>query len=336
MKKSTTLYLFLAIALLWGAVSCTSNGDAKVGFLLPNLDINRYQKEMEFFSTRVKELGGEAVVVSADNLDEKQIAQASEMIQEGVKVLVINSVNQNTAAAIVREARASGVKVIAYDRLIRSEELDYYLSFDNVKVGKMMAEQAVKARPSGKYILLGGDKGDQNAIYVKSGQLEVLAPYIERGEIEIVYDIYVEDWSGDNAGHEIRKFLNLSPFTPDVILSSYDGMSTAAIKELTEKGLEGQVIVTGQDAELEACRNIYKGIQLMTVYKPVKNLAEMAADMAVSLAKGTQSIDSNETIEVLGKKIPAILLEPIVVHKDNLKETVIADGFHDENSITSP
>ena len=138
--------------------------------MLPNLKSDRYLKEKQYFADKVKSLGGEAIIVSAEYDDKLQIDQANELMDQGVKVLVVNSVNLTTASAIVRNAHEKHVTVIAYDRIISSPDLDYYLSFDNVKVGKLMAQYALKLKPEGKYYILGGDKADQNAVLVKKGQ----------------------------------------------------------------------------------------------------------------------------------------------------------------------
>lgn len=334
MKKTKRLIHPIIVALLLViAQSCTQSNIVKIGYMLPNLKSERYTKEKQYFSDKVKELGGEALIVSAEYDDKLQIEQANELIKQGAKVLVVNSVNLTTAAAIVRNAHEKNVEVIAYDRIIFSPDLDYYLSFDNVKVGKLMAQYALKMKPEGKYYILGGDKADQNAVLVKNGQMEVISSQIAAGKIKIVYNSYVEDWSGDNAKNEIKRYLNLSQDIPDVILSSYDGMSTGAIEALHEHNLDGKVIVTGQDAELSACRNIVKGNQTMTVYKPLKLLSFKAAEIAIKLARGEKITDVNSKVTIDGKDIPAILLEPITVDKDNLKTTVVADGLLKEAEI---
>ncbi|NJO69313.1 MAG: sugar ABC transporter substrate-binding protein [Bacteroidetes bacterium] len=305
----------------------------KVGFLVPNLQSERYQREQALFTNKINELGGEALVASAEYDDKLQIDQASKMIKEGAKVLVVNSVNMNTAAAIVREAHENNVKVIAYDRVIQNCDLDIFISFDNVKVGKLMAEYTTRIKPEGNYVLIGGDKADLNAVLVKSGQLEVLEALVKNGKIKIIYNVYVEDWSGENAYQEMKRFLNLSEVKPDVILSSYDGMSLGCIKALDDHGLAGQVIITGQDAELEACRNIIQNRQTMTVYKPLKLLAENAAELSFKMAKGDKLSLPSTTIENGQKSVPAILLEPVAVDKENMKNKIIAEGFYTEAQV---
>jgi len=157
---------------IFSLTSCLHNVKPKIGFLLPNLVSDRYLKEKEYFTKKIGELGGEAIIKSADYNDQLQIQQAQELISQGAKVLVVNSINLNSAAAIVRDAHDHNVKVIAYDRLISNCDLDYLLTFDNEKVGKLMTDYVTKLKPDGNYILLGGDKADKNAVWVKEGQME--------------------------------------------------------------------------------------------------------------------------------------------------------------------
>jgi D-xylose transport system substrate-binding protein len=213
-------------------------------------------------------------------------------------------------------------------------DLDYYVSFDNVKVGELMANFAIKLKPKGNYMLLSGDKADKNAIWVRQGHRKIIDPLVKSGDIKIVYDMYIEDWSSDNAYHEMKTYLNLSCVNvPDVILSAYDGISTGALKALDENHVTALPVITGQNAELDACRNILNGRQSMTIYKPLKTEAEQAAILAVKCAK-------NESVEKTGKtsyngaiEVPSLLIEPICVTASNMKSTIIADGFLKEAEV---
>ena len=333
-NRSTSAGAFLLVAII-ALASCGSNRKLKIGYLIPNTQLERYKKEQAYFKEKIGSLGGEALTLSAEFDDKLQVKQADELLSQGVKVLVVNCVNQNTAAAIVRHAHDKNVQVVAYDRMISNCDLDYYLSFDNNEVGKQMAEYAVKLKPEGSYILIGGDKADMNAVLVKNGQLAVLDPFIKSGKIKIVYNIFVEDWSGENARHEIKKFLDLSGEIPDVILSSNDGMSTGIIELLKQYNLDGKVVITGQDAELTACRNIVQDKQSMSVYKPFRQLAFAAAELAMELAKN-EKITKAATFAPNGlKNVYAILLSPVVVDKSNLKTTVIADGLQKESDLNN-
>jgi D-xylose transport system substrate-binding protein len=295
---------------------------------------DRFPKDRDYFVAKAKQLDGEVLVADGNNDDKLQMKQAEEFIGQGVKVLVLVPVNLNTAAAIVRLAHENSIKVIAYERIIANCDLDYYISFDNVKVGELMASYATKLKPEGNYMVLSGDKGDKNAIWVRQGMRNIIDPLVKSGKIKIVYDVYIEDWAPENAYQVMKKYLNLSCVDlPDAILSAYDGMSTGAIKALDENNVTLFPIITGQNAELEACRNILNGRQSMTVYKPIKTEAEQAAILAMKCAK-------NESIEKTGKtsfngaiEVPAILIEPISVNVSNMKGTIIADGFLKESEV---
>ena len=330
-------YLFNKIGLLLliclSVISCSSGNKPKVGFLIPNTTSARYAKERDYFAHRLTELGGEMLSASAENDDKVQMNQAEKFISEGVKVLVVNAVNLATAAAIVREAHQKGVEVIAYDRLILNSDLDYYLSFDNKEVGKLMANYVVKMKPEGKYILICGDRSDMNASLVREGQMEVIGPLVKSGKISIELDESIEDWSALNASHEIKHYMDLTGKIPDVILSSNDGMATGIIELLKEKQLTGSILITGQDAELDACRNIAQGYQTMTVYKSIKKLANEAAELAIHIIHHERVSHITGQIDNGMKAVPSILLQPEAVDKDNLRSSVIADGFYKESDI---
>jgi D-xylose transport system substrate-binding protein len=328
MKKTVSLVNIMAILLaMMSLLSCKNNGHQKIGVLVPTSKIERFKLEARYITDKLSESGASAEVMFAEDDDKLQIAQAKELIEKGVDVLIVGSINQNTAAEIVRAAHRKNIKVIAYDRLISNCDLDYYISFDNEKVGTKMTDYVIKLKPKGNYIILNGDKRDKNAVFVHNGIINVLDNYVKSGQIKVLYDVYIESWSKDNARNEMQKFLKLSTEVPDVIITSYDGLSSGAIEALQEFGLDGKVLVTGQDAELEACRNIMKDKQIMTVYKPIKILAERAAELAliISMDKGS----SGQTIGINNgyKDVPSVLIPPIVTDKANMKFTVVADGM---------
>ena len=326
-------YLITLMAIYILISSACNSDKIKIGYLVPNSKSERYIKEQKYFVDKISALGGEAIVASAEYDDKLQITQAREMINNGVKVLVVNSVNMNTAAAIVREAHKNNVQVIAYDRLIKNSDVDYYISFDNIKVGRLMAENIILQKPEGNFVLIGGDKADLNAVLVNKGIMDVLTKPINEGKINIGYNVYIEDWSGENAYYELKQYLNLSGIIPDAILSSYDGMTAGCISALEEKGLAGKVLITGQDAELEACRNIVNGRQTLTIYKPLKALAEKAAEISFKMAANESFEKPVSTIDNGFKPVSCILLEPKLVDKSNMKTSIIADGFYSENQI---
>lgn len=326
--------LVLIIGLVWIlATACEKKADMKIALMFPYTTSARMQFEEKFFKAKAAEMNCEAIITDAKNDEALQRKQAMELLEQGVKVLIVMAVNAYTAAEIVREAHNRGAYVIGYDRLIFNSDLDFYISHNNYNVGKYMAEYALKKKNNGKYLLLGGDKSDRNAIFVKTGQLDALKPAVSAGNVKIVLDIYVEEWSPINAYQIMKEYLQLSAYdVPDVILTSYDGLAYAARQALDEAGITQEVIITGQDAEPQAIKYILQGKQTLTIYKPLKPLAENAVVTAVKLAKGEKP-DTTTSIFNNRKMVPSLLFEPIPVDKNNIRETVVKDGMISETEL---
>ena len=259
--------------------------------------------------------------------------QARELIDKGVSVLVVMAVNAYTAAEIVRDAHNAGIKEIAYDRLISNCDVDFYLSFNNYNVGKYMGEYALKLKPEGKYILLEGDKSDKNAVKVRQGHSDAIQSAVQSGKIKIVYDVFTENWDNDNAYQEMKNYLNLSSNDiPDVVLCANDGLANSTKQALMDLGINGNIVITGQDAEPVALKNIMQGKQTMTIYKPLKVLAENAVITAVKLMKN-EKVEYTLTTNNSRIEVPSLLFDPVVVDKSNIKQTVVADGVVKESDI---
>lgn len=334
--NSKLFFIMIKWILVFAVVACIScrNSDKdKIAFLLPHTKSDRYIKERAYFSERTKELGYNSEFADADYDQNKQFKQVSDFLNQGIKVLVVGAVNVNLAARIVREAHDHGAIVIAYDRLIKNANLDYYLSFQYQKVGQEMARYVINNKPIGRYILIGGDKTDYNAVQVNKGQMKELEPYIKENKIQILYNVFIEEWNPDNASHEVDYYLNLSDQVPDAIICSSDRMAGGIIKALEKHDLVGKVLLTGMDADKTACINILSDKQSMTVYKPFKKLAWQAAEIAVKYIKGENIIEAKDFVFNGNIQVPSILIEPIAVDKNNIRTTVIADGLHSENDI---
>lgn len=309
-----------------------AEGGVTIGLSMATLQEERWQRDRDFFVAKAKELGAEVKVQSADLDDAKQVAQAENLISQGVDVLVVIPNNASASAAIVEKAKAANIPVIAYDRLITNSDVDLYISFDNVRVGEMQAEAIVKLVPKGNYALIEGADTDNNAHLFKQGHMNVLKPYIDRGDIRIVYDQWTKDWQPNNALKNMENALTANNNRIDAVIAANDGTAGGVVQALAAQGLAGKVPVSGQDAELAALRRIVQGTQTMTVYKPVKKLAEKAAELAVALAKG-QTVQADQKLNNGKIDVPSILLEPIAVTKDNIDQTVVADGFHKKEDI---
>jgi D-xylose transport system substrate-binding protein len=323
------------LVLVFSCLNCKEKESIKVAFLFPHFKSDRYLKEKDYFTEKVKELGGEAIIVDANYDQDLQIKQSKDFLDQGLKVLVLGAVNANLAAIIVREAHEKHAVVIAYDRLIKNADLDLYLSFQYQLVGKEMVDYITKLKPEGEYLIIGGDKSDYNAVQVNKGQMNALDSYVKSGKIKIMYNIFIEEWNPENAGIETEYYLNLSDHYPDAIICSSDRLASGVIKTLEKHEIEGKVLITGMDADKLACRHIIEGKQTMSVYKPFKKLAFLAAESAMKMAKGQKITDINDKIWNGKIDVPSILIEPIAVDKNNLKSTVIADGLISEKEIYS-
>jgi D-xylose transport system substrate-binding protein len=333
MQKAIKTLSFLILIIIVFSSCSSDHKKIKIGLMVPTYEIKRYIKDRDYLTAKATELGAEVIVANAENNEQLQIEQANKLIDQGADILIVIAVNQNTAAAIVRDAHNRNVKVIAYERLIQNADLDFFVAFDHYKVGEQMANYVYKLKPEGSYVMLGGDKTDKNAILIKKGWHNVLDNAINQKKIDLQYDIFIEDWSSENAEHEISRYIKLSGKVPDVILASNDGIAEGVSKVLARDNAENSIILTGLDAELAACKRIVKGKQTITVYKPLKKEAEIAAQLAVDFVTGkkyTGNIVSTNNGRI---DVPSVLIDPVVVDASNLKQTVVADGFYSEQEI---
>ncbi len=304
-----------------------------IGLSMDTLKEERWQRDRDLFKAKAEALGAQVLVQAANGDDALQNSQAENLLTQGVKVLVVVPHNAKTTATIVESAHKAGVPVIAYDRLILDSDLDYYISFDNVKVGEMQAEYLVKRKPTGNYVLIGGAPTDNNARLFRDGQMNVLKPLVDKGDIKIVADQWAKDWQPSEGLKIMENALTKNDNKVDAVVSSNDGLAGAAIQALAEQKLAGQVLVSGQDAELAATQRIAAGTQSMTVYKPIKALADKAAELAVKLARKEAVAEATQKVNNGKKDVPSVLLTPVSVDKENLDATVVADGFHKRDDV---
>ena len=307
----------------------------KIGLSMASLRVERWHKDRDIFIREAEKLGAEVLVQSADEDPVKQNEQAENLITQGVDILVVIPEDSVASSQIVQAAHKEGIKVIAYDRLIKDSEPDLYISFDNEQVGYLQAEYLYRQKPTGNYFLLGGDPGDNNAHLLRKGQLRALQPAIDAGDIKLVAggNHWAVGWSPNDALNKTEQVLTQTNNQIDVIVASNDGTAGGAIQALEGQSLAGKVLVSGQDADIEACQRIAKGTQTMTVYKPIDLIATEAARAAVALAKGEEVKKANQKINNGKVDVPSIILTPIQVDKDNLDKVIIEGGFHTREKV---
>ena len=313
-------------------VQAQDGNNLKIGFSIEAMKGERWQTDLNAFEARAKQLGADVISSDAGGDDELQFKQVQDMIKSGIKVLVLLPHDTSKASRMVDAAKSANVKVLSYDRLVQNSDVDLYVSFDRVEIGRMQAEYLVKHAPKGNYVIIAGSPNDEGAKTLHDAQIKVLQPYIERGEIKVIADAYTKDWLPSEAYLFMLKAIDSGQGNIAAVLASNDGLAGGAIQALRDHNLAGKVPVSGQDADLAAVICIAQGTQSMTVYKPISTEAVTAADEAVRLAKGEKT-HADAAVNNGKIKVPAILLKPVLVTKDNIRTTVVKDGFQTLKSI---
>jgi len=328
--KALLLGLFLTAC---GGLAQADPTTPKIGFSIDDLRVERWVRDRDLFTAEAARLGAKVYVQSADASEQRQIAQIENLISRGVDVLVIVPYNSTVLNNAIREAKKAKIKVVSYDRLILNADIDAYISFDNAKVGELQAAGVVKARPKGNYYLLGGAPTDNNAKMLREGQMKVLQPLVDKGDIKIVGKQWVDDWSPAKALAIVENALTANKNQVDAVVASNDGTAGGAIQALTAQKLQGKVAVSGQDSDLAAVKRVIAGTQTMTVYKPIKLLAAEAAKLSVQLVRN-QKPAYNASYDNGFKKVDTLLLKPVPLTKDNVN-VLVEDGFYTKAQLSN-
>jgi D-xylose transport system substrate-binding protein len=331
-RTLTALSALFAMVLSGPLVSAQDANKIQLGFSIEAMKGERWQTDRDSFEARAKQLGAGVIFGDANGDDDLQFQQVKDMIKKGIQVLVLLPHDTAKAGRMVDAAKAAKVMVISYDRLVLNSDVDLYVSFDRMEIGKMQAEYLVQHAPKGNYVLIAGSPNDEGAKILHDEQIKVLQPYIDRGDIKVIADGYTKEWLPSEAYLFMLKAIDSAHGDIAAVVASNDAMAGGAIQALREHHRAGQVLVSGQDADLAAIICIAQGTQTMTVYKPVAKQAVRAAEEAVRLAKGEKA-HADGTISNGKIKVPAIMLKPVVVTKDNIKATVVKDRFQTLDSI---
>ena len=327
---SLILSITIGLALGRGKPSADTAKKAPViGFAMDTLKEVRWQTDRDLFVKQAESQGVKVLVQDAASNDAVQIQHVESFISQKVDAIVIIPHDGKAMAKAVKLAHEAGIPVISYDRLITDCDLDLYVTFDNVKVGEAQAQYLIDHLPTpgkGKIVRIHGAPTDNNAKLFKQGQDAVLKPYIDRGDIQVVHEDWATDWQPKVAKDIANAAITKNGVNFDAILATNDGTAGGAIQALREEKVSKKIIVTGQDADLAACQRIAEGAQTMSVYKPIKDLAPMAAKLAVALAKH-KPVVANSTVNNGVVDVPSVLLKTVSVDAGNMQETVIKDGF---------
>jgi D-xylose transport system substrate-binding protein len=321
------------------AIGTPAGGDpttkpAKIGVILPDSksSVRWETADRKYLEAAFKQAGVQYDIQNAQGDKNAFQTIADQMITGGVTVLMIVNLDSGTGKAVLDKAKQQGVGTIDYDRLTLGGGADYYVSFDNVAVGKLQGEGLVKCLTdkgvkNPVVAELNGSPTDNNATLFKSGYDSVLQPKYDSKEYTKGPDESVPDWDNAKAGTIFEQMMTQTSNKIDGVLAANDGLGNAAIAVLKRNKLNGKVPVTGQDATVQGLQNILAGDQCMTVYKAIKQEADGAAELALALAKG-QPVSGLASVKdsVSGKDVPAKLLVPRAIFQDNVKD-IIDDGY---------
>ena len=340
MKKGRKLLGLLVVLLL--VLTVIGCGDTKtvinteeeteervqIGMSFDSFVIERWQKDRDVFVSAANTLGADVNVQIANGEVEEQIAQIEYFIDKNMDVIVIIATDSEALSGVVAKAKSQGIKIIAYDRLIKNADIDLYLSFDNRKVGTIMAQTLIENNPDGGDVIAAyGPMTDYNVEMMMEGFCEE----INNSNLSIVYSDHCEAWRSEEALEIVTKGLGMTDNLVGVVCGN-DDLASQAMRALSEERLAGKVTLVGQDADLMACQRIVEGTQTMTVFKRVEDLAEKAAEYAVKLARN-QEIDVQEVIYNGKKDVIFEKLDPTPVTIKNLEEVIINSGFHYKEDI---
>lgn len=336
-KRRVVLWMLAAMMLLSGCAAesegsvseAEKEGTDKplIGLVFDSFVIERWERDRDIFVSMAKELGAEVLVGNANGEVEEQQKIISQMIDRKVDVLVVIAVDGDALTEEVEKAHRAGIRVISYDRMISNANTDLYITFDNETVGRYMAEGINGLVPEGgTYMKLKGSPQDHNVVLVNQGFDAAI-----RDDLQMIDSMSCDNWNDEEA----YEYLTEHPEDlekADAFMCGNDSVAGQVVRALAERRKAGISVVTGQDADLDACQRIVEGTQSMTVYKPIEDLAGKAAEYAVSMAEG----NSPETEETIGDgtyEIPYVALLPVRVTRENMDSTVIAKGFHMEEDV---
>jgi D-xylose transport system substrate-binding protein len=313
---------------------------ATIALFLPESKTTRYEQfDKPVFEAKLEQLCPDCsfLYFNADQDAAKQQSQVESALTQGADVLVLDAVDADAVAPLVNQAKQKNVPVIAYDRRISGIGYDYFVSFDNVKVGEVQGQALLDelnrrgTATTGQIVMINGSPTDPSSADYKKGAHTALD-----GKVTIGREFDTPDWSPDKAQEQMEQAItSLGRDSIVGVYSANDGMATGAIAALKRAGYATLPALTGQDAELAAVQRIITGEQTMTIYLDIKAQAENAAEAAVALAKGEKP-QTNTTVNNGTADIPATLLDPIAVTKDKIKDTIVADGFYQVSDICTP
>ncbi len=310
------------LAMLAGLKAAQAAGKPlKVGLIMPNYDQLRWRNaDQAFFEKEAKTLGIEVLAQASNASESLQASQVENMLTQGIDVLVLTPVNANAANALVHKAKQANVPVIDYNFLINKGDVVCFLGRDATEMGEKIAKAAVEAHPKGKYVIAAGEESTSVAVETRKGFLNVLKPYLDKGDIKLVSDQFNKNWSTDTARAQVENALTKQNNDIQVVLCGNDGTAYGAIQALQAQGLAGKVFVTGVDAEPRAQELIKQGLMALSNFTAFDQMGIEAAKAAAAAGAG-KPIEANATVNNGLKDIPWIKILNFNVTKENMEKS---------------
>lgn len=341
MRSGIAVGILVAVVVVAAGCGGGGGGGPKVALLLPESKTSRYEAhDRPEFEKKVEEICEDCEIIysNANQSTSEQQSQGEAAITQGANVLVLDAVDATAVGSVVKKANEETIPVISYDRLVLGAPVDYYVSFDNERVGELQAETLLEklkeeGSPKGPIVMINGSPTDPNAAQFKAGATKVF----EKEGTNIAKEYDTPEWSPDQAQNEMEQAITaLGKNGFAAVYAANDGTAGGAIAAMKSAGIEPESKpTTGQDAELEAIQRILVGEQFMTVYKAITPEANDAAEMAVALAEGKEIpsglVNAKEDNEV--EEVPSVLLKPVAVKKENINETIVKDEFWPTSEI---
>ena len=339
-----SLMVIASIVLAGCGGAAPAGGKTKIGLSFSDFATERWKNEEQLMRKLLEDKGYEVVSAEANHDVKLQNDQIDNMVSQGVKGLIVVAEDGDAVVTSVDKAADAGVKVIAYDRLIKTPKIAAYLSFDNVEVGRQQAlgvmaaidadNWDVNANGPARVVQLAGSPTDNNATLFTKGQTEILQPYVDSGKIEIVAQQGIDNWDAANALKVMENILAAQNNDIDAVVASNDGTALGALQAMKAQGLAGKVPISGQDATADGSNSIVKGELTVSILKDIRNLSPLAVDVMDKLIKG-ESVTGmkNFTLAELTVdpskqgEVPCVFLEVQQVNKDNVYDLVVKSGF---------
>ncbi|SFI87985.1 D-xylose ABC transporter substrate-binding protein [Celeribacter neptunius] len=330
MRKSMLMAATIVAA---GFATSAMSADLTVGVSWSNFQEERWKTDEGAIKAALEAAGAEYVSADAQSSSAKQLSDIESLIAQGVDALIVLAQDTQAVIPAVQMAADEEIPVIAYDRLIEDPRA-YYLTFDNIEVGRLQAKAVYDAMPKGNYVMIKGSPTDPNADFLRGGQQEVLQSAIDAGDITIVGEAYTDGWLPANAQRNMESILTANDNKVDAVVASNDGTAGGAVAALAAQGMAG-IPVSGQDGDHAALNRIALGTQTVSVWKDSRELGRNAAEIAVELAGGTAPADVAGTVKFTtpgGNEMDAKFLAPIPITKDNL-DVVVDAGWITKDAL---